>query len=331
VTRPGKRAILRPAAWIAALTLAALPAVAKTPGEIPHIAYLWLGPEGSDTIARPGFQKGLRELGYDEGRNIVVEYRYANGSVERLREMVADTVARKADIIVPLGVIVATAVKQATTTIPVVAITGDPIASGLVATLARPGGNITGFSSQVPEYGGKLVELLRELLPRATRVTVLWNPSNSASRDLIQAIRGAAPHVGFRLQLHEVRRSEDFPEAFAAITEQDPDALIVDTDVLLISNRKSIIEFAAAHRVPAIYGIREFTVAGGLISFGSDTFELARLAAGYVDKILKGANPADLPVQQPVKFELVINLKTAKALGLTIPSQVLRLADEVIE
>jgi putative ABC transport system substrate-binding protein len=307
------------------------PTSAQTLARIPHIGYLWLGTESSDSVARPGFQKGLRELGYDEGRNIVVEYRYANGGIDRLRELVADTVAGNADIIVPLGVIVADTVKRATTTIPVVALVGDPLASGLVASLARPGGNITGFSSQVPEYGGKLVELLHQLVPQATRVAALWNPLNAASRDLVQAIRNAAAGGGFTLLLHEVRRSEDFPEAFDAIAEQGPDGLIVDTDVLLISNRKSIVEFAASHRVPTIYGIREFTQVGGLISFGSDTFELARLDAGYVDKILRGTKPADLPFQQPTKFDLLVNLKTAKALGLTIPYQILARADEVIE
>jgi putative ABC transport system substrate-binding protein len=201
----------------------------------------------------------------------------------------------------------------------------------LVASLARPGGNITGFSSMVPEYGGKLVELLHEVVPHATRAAVLWNPLNAASRELVQAVREAAPHLGLSLQWNEVRERTDFPPAFEMIANQGADALIVDTDVVLISQRKSILEFAAGHRLPAIYGLREFTDDGGLISFGADTFELARLAAGYVNKILKGAKPADLPVQQPTKFQLVVNLNTAKALGLTIPPSILARADEVIE
>jgi putative ABC transport system substrate-binding protein len=208
---------------------------------------------------------------------------------------------------------------------------GDPLASGLVASLARPGGNITGFSSMVPEYGGKLVELLHQLVPNATRVAVLWNPLNAASRELVQALREAAPLLGLSLQWNEVRQRTDFPPAFEVIASHGPDALIVDTDVVLISQRKSILDFAAGNRLPAIYGLREFTDDGGLISFGADTFELARLAAGYVDKILKGAKPANLPVQQPTKFQLVINLRTAKALGLTIPPLILARADEVIE
>jgi putative ABC transport system substrate-binding protein len=214
---------------------------------------------------------------------------------------------------------------------PIVALVGDPIASGLVASLARPGGNITGFSAMVPEYGGKLVELLHDLMPNAKRVGVLWNPSNAASRDLVQAIRADAARAGLSILPHEARQSADFATTFDAITRQQPDALIVDTDVLLISRRRDIIEYAALHRLPAVYGLREFTDDGGLISFGANTFELARLAAGYVDKILKGASPADLPIQQPTKFELVINLKTAKTLGLTVPQSILGRADEVIE
>jgi putative ABC transport system substrate-binding protein len=311
--------------------IAALPAGAQTPGKLPHIGYLWIGAEGSDRVTRPGLQQGLRELGYQEGRNIVIEYRNADGSLERLRELVSDMVTGKVDIIVAPGVIVASAVKHLTTTIPVVALTGDPVASGLVDSLARPGGNVTGFSAMVPEYGGKLVELLHELAPRAARAAVLWNPLNAASQKLLQAMHDAAGHLGLSLLPHETRRPADFPTAFDAITEQNPEAMIIDTDVLLISYRKSIVEFAAAHRLPAVYGLREFVDDGGLISFGADTFELARLAAGYVDKILKGAKPADLPVQQPTKFALVVNLKTARALGLTIPQFILGRADEVIE
>jgi putative ABC transport system substrate-binding protein len=309
----------------------AFAAGAQSQNRVPRIGYIWIGAEGSDRVTRPGLQQGLRELGYQEGRDILIEYRYADSSIERLRELVADTVASNVDIIVVPGVIVADTVKRATITIPVVALVGDPLASGLVASLARPGGNITGFSSTVPEYGGKLVELLHQLVPNATRVAVLWNPLNAASRELVQALREAAPLLGLSLQWNEVRQRTDFPAAFEVIANQGPDALIVDTDVVLISQRKSILDFAAGNRLPAIYGLREFTDDGGLISFGADTFELARLAAGYVDKILKGAKPANLPVQQPTKFQLVINLRTAKALGLTIPPLILARADEVIE
>jgi putative ABC transport system substrate-binding protein len=318
--------------WLIFVILsAALSAHAQTPRKVPHVGYLWLGAEGSDLRVRPGFRQGLRELGYREGRDIVIEYRNADGSIERLRELVADTVASKVDIIFVPGLIVAEAVKRATSTIPTVALVGDPLASGLVDSLLRPGGNITGFSNMVPDYGGKLVELLREVVPNATRAAVLWNPLSSGSRELVQVVRDAAEHVGLSLLPHELRGLADFTVAFDAIIGQQADALIVDTDILLVVHRRSIVEYAALRRLPAAYGLREFTDDGGLMSFGADTFELARLAAGYVDKIVKGAKPTDLPFQQPTKFELVINLKTANALGLTIPPSLLAIADEVIE
>jgi putative ABC transport system substrate-binding protein len=315
-----------------AFLFATLPSGGQTPGKIPHVGYLWIGAEGSDrATSLPGFQQGLRELGYQEGINVDIEYRYAGGSMERLRELVSDMIATKVDVIVAPGVIVADTVKHATTTIPVVAIAGDPIASGLVPNLPRPGGNITGFSFVVTEFGGKWVELLHELAPHATRIAMLWNPLNAASRDLVQAVREACGNLGLTLLLDEARRPDDLPAAFAAIDMQVPDILIVDTDVVLLSNRKSIIEFAAAHHLPAMYGLREFVDDGGLISYGPIGFDVWRRVAGYVDKLLKGAKPGDLPVQQPTKFELVINLKTAKALGLTIPQFILGRADEVIE
>jgi ABC-type uncharacterized transport system substrate-binding protein len=315
-----------------AVLFAALPAGGQTPGKIPHVGYLWIGAEGSDRATTlPGFQQGLRELGYQDGVNVAIEYRYAAGSMERLRELVSNMIASKVDVIVAPGVIVADTVKQATTTIPVVAIAGDPIASGLVPSLARPGGNITGFSFVVTDFGGKWVELLHELAPHATRVAMLWNPLNAASRNLVQAVREATGNLGLTLLLDEARRPEDLPVAFAAISEQAPDALIIDTDVVLLSHRKSIIEFAAAHSLPAMYGLREFVDDGGLISYGPIGFDIWRRVADYVDRILKGAKPADLPVQQPTKFEVVVNLKTAAALGLTIPPLILSRVDEVIE
>jgi putative ABC transport system substrate-binding protein len=207
-------------------------------------------------------------------------------------------VASKVDIIVAPGVIVADAVKQATETIPIVAVTADPVGSGLVASLARPGGNITGFSFLVTAFGGKWVELLHELAPHATRVAMLWNPLNAASRALVQAVREAAGGLGLTLLSHEAGRSEDLPRVFDAIVEQKPDAMIIDTDALILSRRKSIIELAAVHGIPAMYGLRECVDEGGLISYGPNPFDIWLRVAGYVDKILKGAKPADLPVQQ---------------------------------
>ena len=310
----------------------ALPASAQAQGKIPHIAYLWLGAEGSDSATTlPGFQQGLRELGYQEGSDIDIEYRYAAGSRERLRTLVADTVASKVDIIVAAGVIVADAVKQATTTIPVVAVTADPVGSGLVASLARPGGNITRFSFTVTEFAGKWVELLHELAPHAVRITMLWNPLNIASRELAQGVREASESLGLTFLLEGASQPEDLPKAFDTIVEQKPDAMIIDTDALILSHRKSIIEFAGTHRYPAMYGLREFVEEGGLVSYGPNPLDIWRHVAGYVDKILKGSKPADLPVQQPTRFELVLNLKAAKELGLTIPPLMLARVDEVIE
>jgi len=315
-----------------AVLLAALPAGAQAPERVPRVGYIWFGAEGSDKATMlPGFRQGLRELGYREDGNIVIEYRYADNSMERLHELVGETVAGSVDVILAGGVIVADAVKQANTTIPVVAVTGDPVASGLVASLARPGGNITGVSFVVAEFGGKWVELLHELAPRAARIAILWNPVNGASRVLLRGVREGAGSLGLTLLLDEVRRAEDLPTAFAAIAEQAPDALIMDTDAVLFAHHREIIEFAAAHRLPTAYGLREFAEAGGLFSYSPNAFDIWRRVAGYVDKIVKGAKPGDLPVQQPTKFELVINLKTARTLGLTIPSRILQLADDVIE
>jgi putative ABC transport system substrate-binding protein len=331
--RPSVGPMLAPLlALVLAVLSTALPAGAQTTGKVPHIGYLWLGAEGSQSAARLGFQQGLRELGYHEGRDIVIEYRYADGNVERLRELVSDMIASKVDVIFAQGAAVIAEVKRATTTIPVVATTMDLVGPGFVASLARPGGNITGFSIGAgPEIAGKYLELLRDVAPRAIRVAVLWNPSNPTMQDLVQAMREAAGSLGLSLLLHETRRPADFATALDAIAEQKPDALIPDNDSLTFSHRKAIVEFAAAHRLPAVYATREFVDDGGLISYGSSAFDIWRRVAGYVDKILKGAKPADLPVQQPTTFELVVNLKTARALDLTVPPSILARADEVIE
>jgi len=266
--RPSAMLVASLAVVLVGLFVAPTPG-AQAPEKIPHIGYLWFGPEGSDKATMlPGLQQGLRELGYHEGRDIVIEYRYADSSVERLRELVSDMVATNVDVILAVGVIVAAAVKESTTTIPVVAVTGDPVASGLVSSLARPGQNITGFSFVVTEFGGKWVELLHELVPQGTRVAMLWNPLNAASQVLVQATREAAGRLGLSFSSYEARQSADLPVAFAAITEQAPDALVIDTDALLLSHRDSIVKFAATYSLPAMYGLREFVAAGGLISYG---------------------------------------------------------------
>jgi putative ABC transport system substrate-binding protein len=236
------------------------------------------------------------------------------------------------DIIMAAGTLGPLAAKRATSTIPVVMATaGDPVGSGLVTSLARPGGNVTGLSLMAPDLGGKRLELLKEVLPQVSRVGILWNAANPYSALVFNETESAAQMLGIQLQSIEVRSSDDFDSALTAATQHRAGALITVEDPLTVGHRKRIVDFAASNRLPAIYGLKEFVDAGGLISYGANLADLQRRAAGYVDKILKGAKPADLPVEQPTKFELVINLKTAEALGLTVPPSLLAIADEVIE
>ncbi len=299
---------------------------------LPHIGYLWLGAADEEDSTKRGLRQGLRDLGYVEGRDIIVDYRYADGHEERLAALVSELVAAKVDIILAPGSVVTRAVKKATTTIPVVSTTGDPVGSGFIESLSRPGSNITGLSLNV---GGTVVtkslELLYEIVPSASRIAALSNPSNPQNLVAAQALRKAAEGLGITLLFHEVRNAGDLTMAFGAITTERSDAVIVEGDPLLVSNRRSIVEFAASHRLPAVYGLRDFVDAGGLLAYGASIFEIWRRVASYVDKILKGAKPADLPVEQPTAFELVVNLKTAKALDLAIPQIILARADEVIE
>jgi putative tryptophan/tyrosine transport system substrate-binding protein len=284
---------------------------------VPHIGYLWLGGADEEDSTKRGIRQGLRDLGYVEGRDIIVDYRYADGHEERLAALVGELVDAKVDVILSPGSVVTRAVKKATTTIPVVSTTGDPVGSGFIQSLGRPGGNITGLSlNGGPDIPEKYWELLHEIVPGASRIAVVWGNTQS---------------LGITLLSHQVRSSLDLPTTFDAIATERSDAMIVDGDPLLVSNRRSIVEFAAAHRLPVVYGLRDFVDAGGLIAYGSSIFKIWRRAASYVDKILKGAKPADLPVEQPTAFELVLNLKTAKALGLAIPQIILARADEVLE
>ena len=274
----------------------------------------------------------MRELGWIEGKNVVVERRQGDNRVERLHDAAAELVRLNVDVIVALGTLGPLAAKRASTTIPIVmANAGDPLGSGLVASLARPGGNVTGMSLMAPDLGGKRLELLKEALPRLHRVAVLWNSANPYSALVFKETQDAGQTLGIQIHSVEVRGPDEFDGAFAAVRSLRPDALIVVEDPLTVSHRKLIADFATGQRCPALYGLREFAVDGGLISYGASLADLYRRAAGYVDKILKGAKPADLPVQQPTKFEFVFNLKTAKALGLDAPPTVLARADEVIE
>jgi putative ABC transport system substrate-binding protein len=287
------------------------------------------------------FLRGLRELGYIEGKNIVVEYR--SGAYGDFPVLADDLVKLKVDVIYAVLEQAALAASKATTTIPIVfAVIGDPVRSGLVASLGHPGGNVTGLTAFGSDLGGKRLELLKELIPRLSRIGVLWNPAtpakmpdgpqmNRPAQVGLEKIEEAGRALGVQVQSFAVRRPSDFSDALEAATRERIGALIVEEDSLTYSERSRIIEFAAAHQLPAIYGYRDYVVSGGLISYGAILPELMHRALDYIDKILKGAKPSDLPVEQPTKFELVINLKTAKALGLTVPQSLVLRADELIQ
>jgi putative ABC transport system substrate-binding protein len=284
------------------------------------------------TALGAAFSNSLRDLGWIEGQNIFIERRYAENRLERLPELAAELVRLNVEVIVATGTLGPLAAKRATSIIPIVmTAAGDPLASGLVANLAHPGGNVTGSSLMVPDIAGKRLELLKEVLPRLAHVAVLWNAANPYPAIVFKETETAARSLGIEVQSLEVRSPDDFNRAFEKARRQRPDALIEVEDPLTNSLHKRIVEFAAAERLPSLHGIREEVEAGGLISYGASLPDLFRRAAGYVDKILKGAKPADLPVEQPTRFELVINLKTARVLGLEIPATVLARADEVIE
>jgi len=281
------------------------------------------------------FRQGLRDLGYVEGRNLVIEYRSAEGKPDRLAVLAAELVALNIDVIVAPGTPQALAAKQATRTLPIVfATAADPVGSGLVTSLARPGGNVTGLSILAPALVGKRLELLTQALPGVSRVAVLWQPGGHDERtdnDILKEAGVAARVLGVRLQFVEVRGPADFDRAFSDMTRARAGALTVLTGIMFLNERRRLVDLTAKNRLPAVYGGRDFVDAGGLLSYGPNLADLYRRAATYVDNILKGAKPGDLPVEQPTKFELVINLKTAKALGLTIPPSLLQRADQVIE
>ena len=298
-----------------------------------NIPWAFSAAGGENTALSAAFADALRELGWVEGRNVVFEYRYAENRPERLPELAADLVRLQVDVIAAAGTLAPLAAKRATATIPIVmTAAGDPLGSGLVASLARPGGNVTGMSLMAPDLGGKRLELLKDVLPRLSRVAVLWNAANPYSALVFQETQTGGQTLGIEVQSLEVRDPDDFDGTFEAVRRQHPEALITVEDPLTVGHRKRIADFAVGQQLPSLHGVREFAAAGGLMSYGASLADLFRRAAGYVDKILiKGAKPADLPVQQPTKFEFVINLKTAMALGLRIPDKLVALADEVIE
>src|SRR6266404_3343127 len=317
--------------FVVVLLTVAVIAEAQQPTKVPRIGFL-VGPSRSFFASRmESFQQGLHSLGYIEGKNIVIEYRYAEGKADRLPTLAAELVGLNVDVIVTSATPSVLAAKKATSTIPVVFVSvTDPVASGLVTSLARPGGNITGLTILAPELSGKRLELLEEAVPNVTRVAFLWNSANPAQKLQWKETRAAAQALGLQLQSLEVRNSNDFDSAFEAALKERARALIASPEPLINTHLKRIVEFAAKNRLPAMYAGPEVVDAGGLMSYSPDYTYQYRRAATYVDKILKGAKPADLPVEQPKKFELVINLKTAKQIGLTIPQRVLGRADKVI-
>ena len=316
-----------------ALLAAPLAAEAQQAARVPRIGYLATS-RGPSPHLQEAFVQGLRDLGYAEGLNVVIEYRDAEGKLERLPALAAELVALKVDVIVAVSTPQALAAKQATRTIPIVFTSvADPVGSGLVSSHARPGGNVTGLASRTQELVRKCLEQLKQAVPGIHRVAVLWNPGFRGERteqDMLKEAELAARSLGVRLQFFEARGPEDLDRAFAEMTKARADALTVLSSTIFYAERRRLVDLAARTRLPAVYPWREAVDAGGLMSYGANIADLFRRAATYVDKILKGAKPSDLSVEQPAKFEVVINLKTAKDLGLTIPQTVLARADEVI-
>ena len=329
--------IIRGVALVAVLAVsllaAPLAADAQQAGKVPRIGFLGVTSPSDRPSHLDAFRQRLRELGWVEGQNIVIDYRYAEGRVDRLPDLAAELVRLKVDLIVAsAGTQAATAAKNATETIPIVMIyVRDPVGTGLIASLARPGGNVTGVSGSAGlELFAKQLELLKETVPKIRRVAILSNPDNAYHQLAIREVNAQARSLGVQLQFLEARGPNEFDGAFAAMAKERVGALLVLSDAIFGSHRTRLADLAARSRLPAAYGVRDDVEAGGLMSYGPSILDSYRQAATYVDKILKGAKPADLPVEQPMKFELVLNLKTAEALGLTIPPLILFQADEVI-
>ena len=322
----GKR--LRLLACAVCTLLVTLASIAHTESKIPHVGILFIG--GRDQPHLEAFKQGLRERGYLEGKNILLEYRYADGKEDRLRELAAELVRLKVDVIVVTADVSAQAAQDVTKTIPIVMTTGDPVSWGLAESLARPRGNVTGLTVLLADLSGKRIEILSETLPKMTRVAALWSPREKVATGVFQQTRAAAQGFSLQLKSYEVNTIEDIEQAFTEMTKVRPNALVVLLTPLVTLHSKRIVELALQQHLAGIYPTRQFAEEGGLMAYGPLIGDLYRRAATYVDKILKGAKPAELPVEQPTKFELVINLKTAKQIGLTIPPNVLARADRVI-
>jgi putative tryptophan/tyrosine transport system substrate-binding protein len=317
----------------AMLLALSFPAEAQQPKKVPRIGYLEFGSAAPGTPLLAAFRQGLREIGWIEGHNIAIEVRYAEGKHDRLPELAADLVRLQVNLIFASTTPAALAAKQATTTIPIVmGFVADPVGSGLVANLARPGGNITGWTHLAGlELNAKRLEVLKDAAPRATRIGALWNPANPVHRPGLKELEVAA--LTLKVQLHPVgvQDPKEIESAFSVLAQKHVEALTVFPDGMFFAERRRIIDLAAKSRLPAMYGITDLVEPGGLMAYGVNLLDLYRRGASYVDKILKGAKPADLPVAQPTKFEFVINLKAAKQIGLTIPPNVLARADKVIK
>jgi putative ABC transport system substrate-binding protein len=316
---------------------AALASPLRARAQLPRTMYR-VGFLGNTTAALEAnilepFRQGLRDLGYEEGRNITIEYRWAEGNYERLPGLIAELVALNLDVMVTAGTPAALAVKKAAISVPlVVAAFGDPVGTGVVPSLAHPAGNITGLSAMAPELEGKRLQLLGEVVPKLSHVAVMWNPLNAVFQEIsIRQLNDAGEALQIKVQPVAVRVAEDLDAAFATLVKDKPQALIILADRIFLHNRARLIDFATRNRLPGVYAYRELVEAGGLMSYGPSYEDMHRRAATYVDKILKGAKPADLPIEQPTRFNLVINRTAAQALGLTIPPLILARADEVIE
>jgi len=313
--------------------VAPLAAVAQPTGKVYRMGVLTGGSATAPSPPLEAFRQGLREFGWVEGQNIVVEYRFAEGRLDRLPALAAELVRLKVDVIAAGPTPPAVAAKNATATIPIVMMgAAEPVELGLIASLARPGGNVTGLSWSVNlELIGKELELLKETVPKVRRVAILWNPANPAHAIAVGHLKDAARSLGLQLQLLEARGPNDFDGAFAAMAKQRVDALLVVADTIFLVHRARLADLEAKYRLPSMHGLRQNVEAGGLMSYGPNTVATWRRAAFFVDRILKGIKPADLPVEQPTQYELVINVKTARALRLTIPPSLVLRADQVIE
>jgi putative ABC transport system substrate-binding protein len=304
-------------------------ATAQQPARIPRIGILFASSASAQSARVEAFRQRLRELGYVEGKNIFIEYRYAEGKLERLPDLAAELVGLKVDVIVTVPQAILAA-QKASPTIPIVFIHPDPVGTGLVSSLARPGGNITGLSLMTPDLDGKRLELLKEAFPKVARVAFLWQSGGTRGNLALTDMEAAAKALGVKLLSLPVRSLDDFESAFARAKKERAQALITSIGGLILTQQRQVLDFAVKNRLPAMYPYSEFVEAGGLMSYAPNYTDLWRRSAEYVDKILKGAKPADMPVEQPTKFEFFVNLKTAKQIGLTIPQKMMERADKVI-